>query len=1377
MSMKVYIAHSGQCLLAEAETFNSLDSLKLWISKNSRVDTQDQIALNSHGKHVKFDSFSKEKEIFIFDRRIIQSTSTSGPKTSIYDNCTATIYQVSKPPESVSDHNDIEAWKDLLKNRQEWARSIATDCLRMLDEVRARRFEMDVIIKSASTAARNIQKHIIALDNKNVLIQSWVEHVRKVQGLPNIDWDVILESLRTIVAGEEIINFITRCQPKRQQKPNLGELIDIEKFNRAKMLAQKLPQQLLQTSVDLRKKIDEIYSHSDRIFDIVSKEMPDRSQEKVALEPVQISKDVEALSKKLYLECDSILQIRNSNLILQASNSTSVHTKTIIPNLMSRTIEIDNFRRQVTNTRNSLASQSIEVMQRIAFLTSMITDVTARLTAIEPCEDLVDAVQTLTDVKSIPVTYASFLAEGIRRKRWNEKIETELSTLTNEMALFREEETKRRCKWQKNVGSVLWGEKVEQNVSRLTVKVESSGDDWPEISKQHLTELLEILQASDSQSSVAIDVSNIISSLDNPTKSLSLRAKVSFKAGSLHENSLGNSRLLFRGDPELVCILQEENEKTTRKLKTAESRVRRLENLLHQQTQVNRMSLGNFHQVPSYPTSDPSNHINLARSPRLPEVLSRRSSISSWIPSTNQGNEDKSHQQRISSLENELCIERERSMGLERKVLDRKIVEESLRNQFEETNSTKRDLLQNFEAQQREFTEERKSLISDIKKLKAQKEDLEEELDRYVDIRDGEKIRIYDGENSLPDQPKAQYSTKLENQKLPGVWEFSGDSHKQVAGERKTKNLVLRENEDSAALLARAEKAEKKADHYFEVVQNLYKELRSENFLPENNSSSDDLIGLYRSLFHELQIAKNDARNARADHDITQIDLLELRGEIKRVKNKLSVEELDSFGLRESLAEKSKKVSALETKLTTLHLELTEIREKFAETEKEMNTLNTQLEEERLQVSKLMAIISQRTLRIETLEEEVRAQHEKNQSAQNENEKLLLRLESRTSKAKDLSHRVYFQNDRLCRLLERLSYSVTREGRSMLIQRLPRLERSNVNDSPDVNTSIRQSFSDTMGKKLPIENSSLGLVNWIHNDDLTVESDKFTSFLSTVGNLDVEAFCDTLAKRVKDLEYTAKKYSRDARSYREKSHFAQKEAHEKIAFKNFREGDLALFLPTRNQATGAWAAFNVGAPHYFLKEQDSHKLRSRDWLLARIHRIEHRVVDLSKSPSESQLHQSDRRSFGETSAGGDSFEDDNPFDLSDGLRWYLIYAAEEKLGAPTTPGLGKSTVASAHIDATGSIRRSKKSSSSGMDGINRTLSKNLDTRRGSSNSKKSLPATSSLIKVGSTPSDTVSLKTAATTRKAGGDPETHTTHPVNKEDEVSDRILGQELES
>jgi gamma-glutamyl:cysteine ligase YbdK (ATP-grasp superfamily) len=116
------------------------------------------------------------------------------------------------------------------------------------------------------------------------------------------------------------------------------------------------------------------------------------------------------------------------------------------------------------------------------------------------------------------------------------------------------------------------------------------------------------------------------------------------------------------------------------------------------------------------------------------------------------------------------------------------------------------------------------------------------------------------------------------------------------------------------------------------------------------------------------------------------------------------------------------------------------------------------------------------------------------------------------------------------------------------------------------------------------------------------------------------------AKKIKDLTSAVKKYQ-------EKAHRYEQEARHMIAFHSFKEGDLALFLPTKNTATNSWAAFNASRPHYFLQAEDSFKLLTRDWLLARIQRIEKRVA----TPSS-----------------------DNPFDLLEGIHWYLVYAVEER---------------------------------------------------------------------------------------------------------------------
>ena len=91
-------------------------------------------------------------------------------------------------------------------------------------------------------------------------------------------------------------------------------------------------------------------------------------------------------------------------------------------------------------------------------------------------------------------------------------------------------------------------------------------------------------------------------------------------------------------------------------------------------------------------------------------------------------------------------------------------------------------------------------------------------------------------------------------------------------------------------------------------------------------------------------------------------------------------------------------------------------------------------------------------------------------------------------------------------------------------------------------------------------------------------------------------------------------------------------------------------------------------------------------------------------------------------SGGAIIDDENPYELSDGLVWFMIEAAEEKPGAPINIGLGKTTVASVNVDAKGSIRMKKATDGNGA---TRTLTRSLDSRRSSTNSKKGLVAIAS----------------------------------------------------
>ena len=1250
--------------------------------------------------------------------------------------------------------------------RRSWALKVVDDCTAMSDEAQQRYTEIEVITRGVDAAVMNLERHVKALDQKNADIQVWVADIQKEQDLAGTDWEAAMERLKSLPATTDMIKFITGRDRNIQRKPSLEDLVDVEDIKRAGKHVRNISTQMTRNSAELGTKVDEVLRRTDELFDKVEKS-PARSVIGRAIEPAQLMQDIEAIAKKVSNDYESVLGYANtSKSVSQASKSALIHTKTFLPNLSKRSLEMHDLQRSATEVRNSIAADSLDAMHDIATLTAMLTEANSRFATLDLDGDGLDALNLLSTLNTLPVTYASFMAEAIRRREWNDKVRSDSSTLANEMATFQDEEARRRRKWQKGTGAALWGDKVDRKVMGLEVNLHGEEEEWPQATRQDLDDLLEILRTQDAKPGVVADVSKIILELNNPTKQQSKRAKA-FKAGSIHEAALGRSALLVRGDDDLIRVLQDEKQKVEGKLRTAESRVRRLEDLLHRQTHVSRTSTGNVFQLPGNPSPDFQTTALPIASPRLNDDLSRRSSVSSRRFSANQGADEKAFQQKLLSLEAELIAERERTSGMEKEISARATTANDMKAQVEEANSTKKDLMENFDAQQREFIEERKSLESEIKRLKAKLEELEDEMDRYLGSRENEKAGVDERVRSLQDElEKLRKETTAEAQKAQGQVDFLRNDAKMQREANDTLEAQLQKvKEENRTLSTRVEQADLIVEEQSKVLRDVFAKVSPVVTIPDDLTAlGEALISISGDLIAELESVKSDAVIARSDRDAAESTIAEIKSNLTEAKEKLSTEEMESFQLRETLGLQRAKFTALETELADERGQLTTLRTKISDGETGSEALRNRLEEEERKVTSMSEDLATRQARIGSLEEELRSFQDKYQSAQAKHERLASRFEARTSRAKDLTQRVYAQNDRLSRLLERLSYSVTREGNSMIIQRLPKPERSNTaNDSSDPGSTIRRSISGAITRKAMVDSGDLDLLYWMHNDDSETESEKYDAYLNAIGNFDVEAFCEVITKRIKDVEYTAKKYSKDARAYREKSHMAQKEAHEKIAFKNFKEGDLALFLPTRNQATGAWAAFNVGAPHYFLREQDSHKLRSRDWLLARIHKIEDRVVDLSKSMSAQHLNVADGRSFGEASNGGDSFEDDNPFDLSDGLRWYLIDAAEEKPGAPSTPGLGKSTVASTNVDATGSIRRTKKSSSGGVEGINKTLSKSLDSRRSSSNSKKAVPATSTLVNTGSTATDATSSKPAAPTQPADEPSEAQMIHTGSKQ--------------
>jgi hypothetical protein len=171
--------------------------------------------------------------------------------------------------------------------------------------------------------------------------------------------------------------------------------------------------------------------------------------------------------------------------------------------------------------------------------------------------------------------------------------------------------------------------------------------------------------------------------------------------------------------------------------------------------------------------------------------------------------------------------------------------------------------------------------------------------------------------------------------------------------------------------------------------------------------------------------------------------------------------------------------------------------------------------------------------------------------------------------------------------------------------------------------------------------------------------------------LNVPEVTTLIKKKLFDTEHLLKRWQRECKNLKEKYNRASAEAHEKIAFRNFKVDDLTLFLPTRNSISKPWAAFNINFPHYFLQMTPSmsSQLRNREWIVARITSITEAIVD-KRLAAEAAATEDES---GGTSSSSSAVSAHNPFGLADGVKYYLLDATSWNGYQSHSHGHGKSS--------------------------------------------------------------------------------------------------------
>lgn len=1206
-----------------------------------------------------------------------------------------------------------------------------------MESIRNLSKETGIIRRSAAIAVENIKQHVGNLRPKFDDSKAWADAILQDQGTLLENWQPKLEKFSTIPAFEELggclqgvhFPFALKNSGNVPAPPTtLLDFINVDVLKEASEAGEDLSKRFRASVANLHVTFKAVLDDSHEVVENFSQGVS-LSDSDAGEQAGRLMEEIEVLVKKINADYEYITGLPNNpKTVSQVSRTALLHTRNFLPSLLQIHSEIDQLWQDSAQRKAQAMESAVRHLQKISVLESTVAQVHARLANLDTEVEDAEPFDVLNSLIRLPSTYGALLVECVRRREWNEKMTSDSSSLVEELATFKEEELRRRRRWLKDMGGTVDLGAIDDMALGMEVNIQAQKQRWPNITRKDVANFLASLKETGSFDDLHGEVAELTKALDLPTKQQVRRAKA-FKNGSIHDATYGKHSLLLRGDDDLLQSVKNEKSKLEDRLKSSESRIRKLEDLLHRQSQISRPSSGNpfgINPGPSFERHATSPLLNYTSSLSRPhEIPSRRSSISSKKNLMNHETEERNLAQRIVALEAELSAEKAQSAAFQKNATANGNVEAELRSRVQEATSTKEDLMENLEAQRREFDDERRLLEQENGKVKLKLEEVENELDRMLENHDSEdKIMTLEGElkdlreDATRQDKKAQDQIEILRTDQKTQLQKVEKLERQVQEQRIEIAELDIKNKELASHLNNQDQAQ--SEHHRGLRAALL-QLSKDEAAPEDFDSLVDLIeaAAERSASHLKQV-RETLLATQAENLALETRASERENEINDLTERIGTEQMEVFSARETLAEQQMQFGVL---LADLHREREhhgELRAKFSTAEATTEALQDELGNKHVEVDDLSSKLDNFRGRIQDLEKELLDRQTSLDELHQVHGSLKNHSEARVPRVEDISMRLYSQNRELVRLLEQIGLMVTKQDNNMVIQKAPRTtSASTVLNDPSM--SMHRSLSVQLPAGGALETFADDYIaHWAISDHPEEEALKFSKFIEEIQSFEINAFNEAVVKRFKEIEHTARKWQREARSYRDKSHRAQSEAHEKIAFRSFKEGDLALFLPTRNQATRPWAAFNVGAPHFFLREQDSHKLRTRDWLLARISKVEERVVNLAKS-LDGVNAANERRSIGEGSDGGASFDDENPFELSDGLRWYLLDAAEEKPGAPINIGLSKVTVASANVDAKGSIRLKKSTDGSGA---TRNLTRSLDSRRNSTNSRKGIVALS-----------------------------------------------------
>ncbi|RMD41527.1 hypothetical protein DV735_g3620, partial [Chaetothyriales sp. CBS 134920] len=1301
MTVAVFISHNGQSLSYERPDVD-LDAFRQWIESEAAIPPSRQILMNGRGRNVK--NLKNESEIFVYDKKTLLSDAQPPPDRI------DSLPEVPPAATEPADPSNGDSWKELFEQQRQWSLDVVDTVRNGADRVEAMTLEADAISRSIATALENLNNYVDNLARKFEASRQWAADYLIEQKESLNDWESSRRVLLEVPIREDLGQILGRAAPPSQQISTLGDLVDEDSLRSAEA-------SLKASSADFESQLDRLT----REVGHLKQETGTLRRHIVQVQDAGVEalvQEADAVAQPIVRDRDELVKVGDGDKAASiGSRKNAIHVSELIPGLEGILADLRQLYSDCLQTRNEAARACFTALTEISSIQSKLSRLQVDISQLEFKDEA--SLHTLGQVFQLPSVYGCSLVEAARRSEWTHRMQTDVDMMHDSLSQMTNEEQRRRKKWNTSYADFLKDD-PNAGVALIDLQASKPRNTWPLVDRSEIFTYLDDLRALGIDDAVK-NITQMLKDLDAPTR----RKASVFNNGSVHD--LASSSVVKNGDD--LRVMQEQKRRLEEKLKASESRVRKLEDVLHRQSQLSRPPGSTFSGGYSdfdARTMSPVPFTKQTDFTSRPSISLRRASGAS--------DEKAAAAQRIMALEAELQQIKEDAH------VERQSNAET-RDKMIEAESIKQDLMANLDAQKQEFEDERQLLDDENHKLKIRIEELEDELDRVIGSKEHYKLTKEEQIDQLKHQlseekrlsaERIRHVERRAEEGLAVLRDRAATLERQLSQHREERNSARDKN---VKLATQLRSHEEQQQDLIIALQNAHSNLSPAGAPPEELKRLADALEI---------LSEGAAIHARGLDDSLQLVTAEKKSLEERIeglqREKEELEErLEASRGQHHMAEqmmkmaRSNEASARE-EIKAIQQELNCLRDKLAAGESGSGALRDKLLSEQQRAEELAnaKLANERT--IQELHVEADTARKEAEESAIQMERLKSKLRSRGEKAQRLSERLYQYNDRIIRMLEQFGYSITRQDGGLVIQRA-----SKVNSASTMLTGVDEPGSTLMkrtvsgGVPTPHYSDPKDLETLYWTSDTEGDEDaKYRDFLTAIQRLQLDSTMETIAKRYKDVETLAKRYQKESRAYREKSHRFQAEAHDKIAYRSFKENDLALFLPTRNQATRPWAAFNVGAPHYFLREQDAHKLQSRDWLLARITKVEERVVDLSRSlVGGARLSDSTQAEASETA----SIEDENPFELSDGLRWYMIDAAEERPGAPGTPSVGKSTVTASTVEVKAQMGRKDKGGSGLANAVQATkhLNRSLESRRSSSASKRSLNVKKDSVSLKDTP--------------------------------------------